>query len=132
MADGRDVNHARCTSSVGRVKPARLWCEAKTAGFTPYALTKLVFISKPRKSITTTLFASGLKIPLKHAGARNKRGGVSAKEGGSSQSRLPPTRLSAAQGLSWFAVVAWLRFLAKQERKAPRWLTALKSTCRRH
>ncbi|PHU99585.1 hypothetical protein CSQ88_21720 [Iodobacter sp. BJB302] len=84
-------------------------CEVR--GMLPVCAPDLVFSSKQRKKITTKLLVRGLNLPLKHAGVRNKRGGVSARERGSeaaSQSRPPPTRLSAAQGASCF--VGWPSF----------------------
>jgi hypothetical protein len=70
------------------------------------------------------LSALGLNLPLKHAGARNKRGGVSARERGSeaaSQSRPPPTRLSTAQGPSCFVGrPSFGSFLGRSRKERPR------------
>jgi hypothetical protein len=92
----------------------------KPTDASPYTPSNFGGGSKQKKYMTTTLSAQGFKFPLKHAAARNKRGGVSARERGTSQSRPPPTRLSAAKGPSCFVGrPSLLPFLAVQERESP-------------
>ncbi|STQ91859.1 hypothetical protein [Iodobacter fluviatilis] len=59
------------------------------------------------------LVAQGLNLPLKHAGVRNKRGGVSARERGSEP--IPPAADSIVRsagafvfrGVAFFGFVSW-------------------------
>jgi hypothetical protein len=87
---------------------------------TPYALTRLVLSSKLRQKMMATLSTRGLNLPLKHAGVRNKRGEGSLGSEAASQSRPPPTRLSAAQEPSCF--VGWpslASFLGHTRKEGP-------------
>jgi hypothetical protein len=62
---------------------------------------------------------TGLKSPLETRRSEEQAGRGIAWERGTSQSRLPPTRLSAAQGFRAFEVAVLLPFLAVQEREFP-------------
>ncbi|PHV02610.1 hypothetical protein CSQ88_05975 [Iodobacter sp. BJB302] len=86
------------------------------SGLTHPTMTKLFFISKQRKSTITTLSAWGFKVPLKHAGARNKRGGVSARMFERSESRSGRLDWTAA-GAFVFRGVAFFRFLSWRSKK---------------
>jgi hypothetical protein len=67
--------------------------------------------------------STGLKNPLETRRSEEQAGRGIAWERGTSQSRPPPTRLSAAQGPSCFVGrPSFGSFLGRQEKNAPRWL----------
>ncbi|PHV01897.1 hypothetical protein CSQ88_09805 [Iodobacter sp. BJB302] len=65
----------------------------------------------------TTLSIWGLNLPLKHAEARNKRGGVSARERGSEP--IPPAADSIvrSEGVFVFRGVAFFWFFSWRSKK---------------
>ncbi|PHV03539.1 hypothetical protein CSQ88_00975 [Iodobacter sp. BJB302] len=65
----------------------------------------------------TTLSTRGLNFPLKHAGVRNKRGGVSARERGSEL--IPPAADSIVRSVGAFVFrgVAFFAYFLGEARK---------------